>query len=97
MKDARYHRCKIVSVDAGDEPIEFLNAFRLESMEVTERLADMRYVRNIERERGVQVTITDTTPKTTKTQPEEEDATQLVPPAPSDIADLQAAEEQADK
>jgi len=51
MKDARYHRCKIVSVDAGDEPSEFLNAFRIESMEVTERLADMRYVRNIERER----------------------------------------------
>ena len=72
MKDSRYHRCKIVSVDAGDEPIEFLNAFRLESMEVTERLADMRYVRNIERERGIQATITDTTPKTTKVQPEEE-------------------------
>ncbi len=72
MKDARYHRCKIVSVDAGDEPTEFLNAFRLESMKVTERLADMHYVRNIERERGVQATITDTTPKTTKAQPEEE-------------------------
>ncbi|MFX1241330.1 MAG: hypothetical protein ACFFA7_08795, partial [Promethearchaeota archaeon] len=54
MKDDRYHRCKIVSVDAGDEPSEFLNAFRLESMEVTERLEDMRYVRNIERERGAQ-------------------------------------------
>ena len=72
MKDARYHRCKIVSVDAGDEPTEFLNAFRLESMQVTERLADMHYVRNIERERGVQATITDITPKTTKAQPEEE-------------------------
>ncbi|MFX1502526.1 MAG: hypothetical protein ACFFDH_16310 [Promethearchaeota archaeon] len=59
MNDAGYHRCKIVSVDAGDEPSEFLNAFRLESMEVTERLADMRYVRNIERERGVQATIKD--------------------------------------
>ena len=50
MKDARYHRCKIVSVDAGDEPSEFLKAFRLESMEVTERMEDLRYVRNIERE-----------------------------------------------
>jgi hypothetical protein len=59
MYDVRYHRCKIISVDAGDEPSEFLNAFKLESMEVTERLPDMRYVRNIERERGVQATITD--------------------------------------
>lgn len=72
MKDARYHRCKIVSVDAGDEPTEFLNTFSLESMEVTERLADMRYVRNIERERMEQATITDVTPKATKAQPEEE-------------------------
>ncbi|MFW9874314.1 MAG: hypothetical protein ACFFG0_14510, partial [Candidatus Thorarchaeota archaeon] len=71
MKDARYHRCKIVSVDAGDEPEEFLNTFKLESMEVTERLADMRYVRNIERERGVQATITDVTPKVAKVQSEE--------------------------
>jgi len=72
MKDARYHRCKIVSVDAGDEPTEFLNTFRLESMKVTERLEDMRYVRNIERERGVQATITDVAPKATKAQAEEE-------------------------
>ncbi|NVM35560.1 MAG: hypothetical protein HWN81_08180 [Candidatus Lokiarchaeota archaeon] len=72
MKDARYHRCKIVSVDAGDEPSEFLNAFRLESMEVTERLADMRYIRNIEREGGVQATIMDANPKATEAQPEEE-------------------------
>ncbi|MDX1797564.1 MAG: Rho termination factor N-terminal domain-containing protein [Candidatus Lokiarchaeia archaeon] len=72
MKDARYHRCKIISVDAGDEPSEFLNAFRLESMEVTERLEDMRYVRNIERERGAQATITDAVPKTSSSQIEEE-------------------------
>lgn len=51
--DSRYHRCKIVSVDAGDEPNEFLQAFQLESMEVTERLPDMRYVRNIERDKGM--------------------------------------------
>ncbi len=72
MKDARYHRCKIVSVDAGDEPTEFLNAFRIESMEVTERLEDMRYVRNIERERGVQATISDVAPKAAGSQVEEE-------------------------
>ncbi|MFX1438403.1 MAG: hypothetical protein ACFFAA_14600 [Promethearchaeota archaeon] len=71
MKDARYHRCKIVSVDAGDEPTEFLNAFRLESMEVTDRLEDMRYVRNIERERGVKATIADAVPKAIETQEEE--------------------------
>ena len=49
--DSRYHRCKIVSIDQGDELQEFLNAFKLESMEVKERLPDMRYIRNIERER----------------------------------------------
>lgn len=69
-KDASYHRCKIVSVDAGDEPIEFLNAFQLESMEVTERLADMRYVRNIEREKMSEAVITDVAPKVTETKEE---------------------------
>jgi hypothetical protein len=49
--DARYHRCKIVSIDQGDELQEFLNAFKLESMEATERLPDMRYIRNIDRDR----------------------------------------------
>ncbi len=70
-KDASYHRCKIVSVDAGDEPIEFLNAFQLESMEVTERLADMRYIRNIEREKMNEAVITDVAPKVTETKGEE--------------------------
>ncbi|MFW9878564.1 MAG: hypothetical protein ACFFG0_36245, partial [Candidatus Thorarchaeota archaeon] len=65
-KDARYHRCKIVSVDAGDEPTEFLTAFQLESMEVTERLADMRYIRNIERERMGEAVIAEVVPKGTK-------------------------------
>ena len=51
IDDARYHRCKIVSIDQGDELQEFLNVFKLESMEVTERLPDMRYVRNIERDK----------------------------------------------
>ncbi|MFX1320116.1 MAG: hypothetical protein ACFFAQ_00600 [Promethearchaeota archaeon] len=50
LDDPRYHRCKIVSIDQGDELQEFLDAFQLESMEVTERLPDMRYIRNIERE-----------------------------------------------
>lgn len=50
IDDSRYHRCKIVSIDQGDELQEFLNVFKLESMEVTERLPDMKYVRNIERE-----------------------------------------------
>jgi len=58
MNDARFHRCKIVSVDAGDEPIEFLNAFQLESMEVTEKLEDLRYVRNIEKEKMAHAVIT---------------------------------------
>lgn len=51
MVDPRYHRCKIVSIDQGDELQEFLNTFKLESMEVKERLPDMHYIRNIERER----------------------------------------------
>ncbi len=42
---------KIVSVDAGDEPIEFLQTFRLEPYEVqeNERLNDMYYIRNEDR------------------------------------------------
>ena len=71
MNDARYHRCKIVSVDAGDEPSEFLNAFQLESMEVTEKLEDMRYIRNIERDRMAEAVITDAK-ASTKSQTEEE-------------------------
>lgn len=51
ITDARYHRCKIVSIDQGDELQEFLNAFKLESMEAAERLPDMRYIRNVERDR----------------------------------------------
>lgn len=50
VKQAAFHRCKIVSVDQGDEPSEFLRAFQLQSMEVTEKMEDLRYVRNIERE-----------------------------------------------
>ncbi|MFX0179870.1 MAG: hypothetical protein ACFE78_06750 [Candidatus Hodarchaeota archaeon] len=50
MSDPRYHRCKIVSIDQGDELSEFLNAFRLESMVVKERLPDMHYIRNFERD-----------------------------------------------
>jgi hypothetical protein len=49
VDNSRYHRCKIVSIDQGDELQEFLNVFKLESMEVTERLPDMKYTRNIER------------------------------------------------
>jgi hypothetical protein len=41
---------KIVSVDQGDEPTEFLDSFHLESMPVTEVLEDLRYVRNIDRD-----------------------------------------------
>ncbi len=43
---------KIISVDAGDEPIEFLKAFDVDPYEVddTDRLQDMYYVRNSERQ-----------------------------------------------
>ncbi len=40
---------RIVSVDQGDEVEEFLDAFELESMPVTEILDDMRYTRNSEK------------------------------------------------
>ncbi|MFW9867042.1 MAG: hypothetical protein ACFFEN_13180 [Candidatus Thorarchaeota archaeon] len=46
MKNDKYHLCKIISVDQGDEIQEFLDAFNLESMEVKERLPDMKYIRN---------------------------------------------------
>ncbi len=49
MEDNRYHHCKIISVDQGDEVQEFLDAFNLHSMEVKERLDDLRYVRNSEK------------------------------------------------
>jgi hypothetical protein len=44
---------KIVSVDAGDEPREFLRAFNVKPYEVKEdeRLADMYYIRNSDREK----------------------------------------------
>ncbi|MCP4761649.1 MAG: hypothetical protein GY870_07695 [archaeon] len=48
---------KIVSIDAGDETIEFLSAFDVEPFEVTEKLADMRYIRNTEREKMKQEAI----------------------------------------
>ncbi|MHA1728651.1 MAG: hypothetical protein ACTSWY_07945 [Promethearchaeota archaeon] len=47
-KGGRY--LKIVSVDAGDESVEFLAAFDLDPYKVTEKLEDMRYIRNTERE-----------------------------------------------
>ncbi len=42
---------KIISVDAGDEPVEFLRVFNLEPYEVDEqeRVEDMYYLRNEER------------------------------------------------
>lgn len=49
MEDTSFHQCKIVSVDQGDEVQEFLDAFNLESMEVKEKLPDMRYIRNSEK------------------------------------------------
>jgi len=72
LEDSRYHRCKIVSVDQGDELGEFLSAFKLESMKVTERLPDMRYVRNIERDRLLEAERQAKEGKTAKRKVEEE-------------------------
>ena len=49
MGKYHFHHCKIVSIDQGDEMQEFLDAFSLESMEVQDRLPDMKYVRNSEK------------------------------------------------
>ncbi|MFX1501320.1 MAG: GTP-binding protein [Promethearchaeota archaeon] len=47
-KYARYHRCKIVSVDAGNEPREFLKAFGLTSekstKEIEEKIKNLRKI-----------------------------------------------------
>lgn len=73
VKNAAFHRCKIVSVDQGDEVREFLNAFRLESMPVEEKLADMRYIRNIERDKMYDAgVIPEGAPKFVKVEPKPE-------------------------
>jgi hypothetical protein len=51
IKEAAFHRCKIVSVDQGEEVDEFLDTFRFQSMPVEEKLADMRYIRNIDKQK----------------------------------------------
>ena len=51
VKDVSFHRCKVMSVDQGDELEEFLRTFNFSSMKVSERLADMYYVRNIDRDK----------------------------------------------
>jgi len=50
MMKAGYKRCKVVTIDQGEELEEFLNVFGLESMEIKLELEEKRYVRNIERE-----------------------------------------------
>ncbi|MHA1282916.1 MAG: hypothetical protein ACTSQP_10460 [Promethearchaeota archaeon] len=80
VKKAAFHRCKIVSIDQGDELEEFLNAFGLESMEVTETLADMRYIRNIDRQKMLDKgVIPQTGPKIVKVKKEKEKKTEELP------------------
>ncbi len=50
MMKAGFKRCKVVTIDQGEELEEFLNVFGLESMEVEVELEEKRYLRNIERE-----------------------------------------------
>ncbi|MFX0002951.1 MAG: hypothetical protein ACFE9C_08490 [Candidatus Hodarchaeota archaeon] len=50
LREELTENCRIISVDQGDEPQEFLDAFGLKSMPVSEVLEDMHYVRNIEKE-----------------------------------------------
>lgn len=73
IHSAAFHRCKIVSVDQGDEVNDFLNAFQFQSMTVEEKLADMRYIRNVEREKMIdQGIVPDTNPKLVKVEKKEE-------------------------
>ena len=73
VNSAAFHRCKIVSVDQGDEVDDFLNAFQFESMAVEEKLADMHYIRNVEREKMIdQGIVPDTSPKVVKVEKKEE-------------------------
>jgi len=50
MMEAGFKRCKVITIDQGEELEEFLNVFGLESMEVAEKIEDKRYIRNIEKE-----------------------------------------------
>jgi len=60
-------------VDQGDEVNDFLNAFHFESMAVEEKLADMRYIRNVDREKMIdQGIVPDTSPKVVKVEKKEE-------------------------
>lgn len=68
--ESKYHRCKIISVDQGEEIDEFLSAFRLESMQVTEKLKDMYYVRNIERNKMQESGLIDKPKQTVKKEEE---------------------------
>ncbi|MBD3193408.1 MAG: hypothetical protein GF317_00010 [Candidatus Lokiarchaeota archaeon] len=75
VKEAAFHRCKIVSVDQGDEPVEFLKTFHLESMEVTDKMEDMRYIRNVDKDP------TRTTGKVVEDGPKEEKEEKYYSPA----------------
>ncbi|MFW9866895.1 MAG: hypothetical protein ACFFEN_12440 [Candidatus Thorarchaeota archaeon] len=62
-----FHRCKILSVDQGDEVQEFLNVFGLDSMEVTEQLEDKIILRNNEKEKLEREELLDTKMEITET------------------------------
>ena len=80
VKEAAFHRCKIVSIDQGDELEEFLNAFGLESMEVEEKLADLRYIRNVDRQKMLdRGEIPDETPKIVKIKKTKEEEEYISP------------------
>jgi len=51
LKNQGLPYCKVIAIDQGDEIEEFLNVFGLKSMEVTERLEDMTYLREQERKK----------------------------------------------
>lgn len=78
VKDASFHRCKVISIDQGDELDEFLRTFNFTAMKVSEKLADMYYVRNIDRDKMYdRGEFPDTAPKFVK--PEDKPIEQISP------------------
>lgn len=86
---------KIVSVDAGDEPAEFLQAFRLEQMEIAEadKMEDLRYIRNEERRKMEEAEIADKikAKKEVKMPSLDELKSQSAPSAPKEVSPSNAS------
>lgn len=66
MTNGNFHRCKIVSVDQGDELEEFLNNFNLKSPEGDKLLKKREKIEQSRKERYLKAKISHTTPSSGK-------------------------------